>query len=105
MSPNRLAARLALRLSSRWSVPRNFATARAYNDSSKDDSAKEIEKVFTGSDEERTARAAIVEESTPPESKTPSGTSDTKRIRTESASRSRRCSAASASEGGGWLVL
>ena len=52
-------------------------------------SAKEIENVLTVSDDARTASAVTSDESIPPESKTPSGTSETKRMRTESASNSR----------------
>ena len=84
---------------------RNFATRRAYCDSSNELSANEIENVFTVSDAARTAKAVTKEESMPPESKTPSGTSDTSRMRTESASNSRRRSAASLTLGTGSRVL
>ena len=82
-------------------MPRNLATARAYCDSSNELSAKEIENVFTVSDDARTANAATTDESIPPESSTPSGTSETSRIRTESANSSRSCSAASLTVGTG----
>ncbi len=83
-----------------WSVPRNRATARACRLSSKLASSKPIEKVRTsraGSTSQ--SAAATLEESTPPERNTPSGTSE-RRCRATAARKSSQNRSAEASKSG-----
>ena len=79
-----------------WLVPKRRATTSAWADSLKAGSPKEMEQVFTGSLDNPAIMATTAEESTPPDRKAPSGTSEISRISTASRRRSRSSCSASA---------
>src|SRR6266849_8462511 len=85
------------------SVPNLCATRCAYRDSSKSLFEKQTEKVLIGRELARAISATMVEESVPPLSRAPKGTSEIMCRRTASARRRSISSKHSSSECGGQL--
>ena len=88
-----------------WRVPSAAATRRACGASLYACSANPIAKVWGGRDRSPAMSATTVDESSPPDKKAPSGTSDSRWLVTACPSNSRRCSVASSSLSGARSAL